>query len=52
MFFTLRPRLVLALVALAYGLGWAHLRPDLVALRLLEAAIAAIEQSGQGMVRF
>jgi hypothetical protein len=44
MLFTLRPRLVLALIALAYGCGWVHARPDIVALRMVQAALVTIEQ--------
>jgi hypothetical protein len=42
MFLTLKPKLAMALIALAYGCGWAHLRPDLLALRIVEATIVAI----------
>jgi hypothetical protein len=47
MFFTLKPKLVIALIALAYGCGWAHLRADLLALRIVKAAIVAIETDDQ-----
>jgi hypothetical protein len=48
MFFTLRPKLVLGLMVQSYGLGWGHLRPDLVALRMVQAALIAIERGDQG----
>jgi hypothetical protein len=42
-FLAFKPRTALALVLLAYGLGYAHIRPDIVLVHVLQAAINAVQ---------
>jgi hypothetical protein len=46
--FLLSPRMILALPITGYAMGWLHLRPDIVVLRLVEGALHPIEQSTPG----